>query len=81
MPSSSINVMVWTELKLCGYNRVNCSSYFSIIIDGARHGSIISLKLFSVYVDDPSAALSAVKLIELCDASVNHVFYAMHYAY
>ena len=53
-----------------------CSSYFSVS-NGVRQGGILSPKLFSVYVDDLSVALSAPKTgCVINDTSVNHVFYA-----
>ena len=53
-----------------------CSSYFSVS-NGVRQGGILSPKLFSVYVDDLSVALSATKTgCIINDKSVNHVFYA-----
>ena len=53
-----------------------CSSYFSVI-NGVRQGGILSPKLFSVYVDDLSVALSATKTgCVINDKSVSHAFYA-----
>ena len=53
-----------------------CSSYFSVN-NGVRQGGILSPKVFSVYVDDLSVALSATKTgCVINDKSVNHVFYA-----
>ena len=44
---------------------------------GVRQGGILSPKLFSVYVDDLSEALSATKMgCVINDTSVNQVFYA-----
>ena len=52
------------------------SSYFSVS-NGVRQGGILSPKLFSVYVDDLSVALSATKTsCVINDKSVNHAFYA-----
>ena len=53
-----------------------CSSYFSVS-NGVRQGGILPPKLFSVYVDDLSVALSVTKTgCVINDKSVNHVFYA-----
>ena len=53
-----------------------CSSYFSVS-NGVRQGGILSPKLFSVYVDILSVALSATKTgCVINDKSVNDVFYA-----
>ena len=53
-----------------------CSSYFSVN-NGVRQGGILSPKLFSVYADDLSVALSATKTgCVINDKSVNLVFYA-----
>ena len=52
-----------------------CSSYFGVS-NGVRQGGILSPKLFSVYVDDLSLALSfATSGCIINDISVNHVFY------
>ena len=52
-----------------------CSSYFGV--NNVPQGGILSPKLFSVYVDDLSVALSATKTgCVVNDKSVNNVFHA-----
>ena len=53
-----------------------CFSYFSVS-NGVRQGGILFPKLFSVYVDDLSVALSSIKMgCVINDTTVHHVFYA-----
>ena len=70
-------IMFWYRTQtICVKWGKLCSSYFSVS-NGVRQGGILSPKLFSVYVDDLSVALSATKTgCVINDKSVKHVFYA-----
>ena len=70
-------IMFWYRTQtICVKWGKLCSSYFSVS-NGVRQGGILSPKLFSVYVDDLSVALSATKTgCVINNKSVNHVFYA-----
>ena len=76
MPFSQ-NYYVWYRTQtICVKWGKLCSSYFSVS-NVVRQGGILSLKLFFVYVDNLSVALSATKTGSVInDKSVNHVFYA-----
>ena len=70
-------IMFWYRTQtICVKWGKLCSSYFSVS-NGVRQGGILSPKLFSVYVDDLSVALSATKTgCVINEKPVNHVFYA-----
>ena len=72
-------ILYWYRTqKVCvKWGKLN-SSYFGVS-KGDRQGGILSLKLFSVYVDELSMTLSAAKtgcIIHVNDIFRNHVFYA-----
>ena len=70
-------ILYWYRTqKVCvKWGKLN-SSYFGVS-NGVRQGGILSPKLFSVYVDELSKTLSAVKTgFIIYDVSINHVFYA-----
>ena len=70
-------IMFWYRSQtICVKWSKLCSPYF-IVSNGVRQGGILSPKLFFVYVDDLSVALSATKTgCFINDKSVNFVFYA-----
>ena len=76
MPFSQNYYVFVQNTKICVKWGKLCSSYFSYS-NRVRQGGIPSPKLFSVYVDDLSVALSATKMgCVINDTSVNHGFHA-----
>ena len=56
--------------------KLKCRHFFTIS-DGVRQGGILSLSLFTVYMDDFSSLLNASRIgCHIIDVCINHVFYA-----